>query len=48
MEAAPDAGLEQLAALRGVMESALLPTLASRQGLWATRAGVRGIADHAR
>ena len=35
LEAAPAAGLEQLAALRGVMESELLPALASRQGLWA-------------
>jgi hypothetical protein len=34
--AAPDAGLDQLAALRGVMESVLLPTLATRQGVWAT------------
>ena len=30
----PDAGLTQLAALRGVMES-LLPAIASTQGLWA-------------
>ena len=35
LEAAPDAGLEQLAALRGVMESALLPAIGSRRGLWA-------------
>jgi hypothetical protein len=35
LEAAPDAGLEQLAALRGVMESALLPAVRSRRGLWA-------------
>ena len=35
LEAAPDAGLEQLAALRGVMESALLPAIGSRHGLWA-------------
>lgn len=35
LEAAPAAGLEQLAALRGVMESELLPAIASRQGLWA-------------
>lgn len=35
MEAAPDAGLEQLAALRDVIESALLPALSSRRGLWA-------------
>ena len=35
LDAAPDAGLTQLAALRGVMESALLPAIASRQGLWA-------------
>ena len=35
LDAAPDAGLTQLAALRGVMESVLLPAIASRQGLWA-------------
>ena len=35
LEAAPAAGLEQLAALRGLMESELLPALVSRQGLWA-------------
>jgi hypothetical protein len=35
LEAAPDAGLDQLAALRGVMESALLPALGTRRGLWA-------------
>jgi hypothetical protein len=35
LDAAPDAGLGQLAGLRGVMESALLPAIASRQGLWA-------------
>jgi hypothetical protein len=35
LDAAPDAGLNQLAGLRGVMESMLLPALASRQGLWA-------------
>ena len=35
LEAAPDAGLEQLAALRGVMESALLPAVGARRGLWA-------------
>ena len=35
LEAAPDAGLEQLAALRGVMELALLPAIGSRHGLWA-------------
>lgn len=35
LEAAPDAGLEQLAALRGVMESAMLPAVGSRRGLWA-------------
>jgi len=35
LEAAPQAGLAQLAALRDVMESALLPAIASRQGLWA-------------
>jgi hypothetical protein len=35
LEAAPDAGLEQLAALRTVIESALLPALGSRGGLWA-------------
>ena len=51
LEAAPDAGLEQLAALRGVMESVLLPAVGSRQGLWAigpTFAGskiMRGDAD---
>jgi hypothetical protein len=36
LEAAPDAGLDQLAALRPVMESALLPALTARRGLWAT------------
>ena len=35
LEAAPDAGLEQLAGLRCVMESALLPVVGSREGLWA-------------
>jgi hypothetical protein len=35
LDAAPDAGLQQLAALRGVMESAMLPAIVSRQGLWA-------------
>jgi hypothetical protein len=35
LEAVPDAGLKQLAALRGVMESVLLPAIASRRGLWA-------------
>lgn len=35
LAAAPPAGLDQLAALRTVMESALLPTLDSRPGLWA-------------
>ena len=35
LDAAPDAGLEQLAALRGVMESALLPAVGARHGLWA-------------
>lgn len=35
LEAAPDAGLEQLAALRMVIESALLPAIGSRGGLWA-------------
>jgi hypothetical protein len=35
LEAAPTAGLEQLAALRGVMESELLPAIASRHGVWA-------------
>jgi hypothetical protein len=35
LEAAPDAGLDQLAALRVVMESALLPAAGSRRGLWA-------------
>lgn len=35
LDAAPDAGLEQLAALAGVMESVLRPALASRRGLWA-------------
>jgi len=35
LEAAPDAGLEQLAGLRGVVESALLPAVGSRRGLWA-------------
>jgi hypothetical protein len=35
LEAAPDAGLEQLAGLRQQMESALLPEVGSRRGLWA-------------
>jgi hypothetical protein len=35
LAAAPEAGLEQLAALRTVMESVLLPAVASRDGLWA-------------
>jgi hypothetical protein len=35
LDAAPDAGLDQLAALRGVMESVLLAAIASRRGLWA-------------
>jgi hypothetical protein len=35
LDAAPDAGLKQLAALRDVMESVLLPGISSRQGLWA-------------
>jgi hypothetical protein len=35
LEAAPTAGLEQLVALRGVMESELLPAITSRRGLWA-------------
>ena len=35
LAAAPQAGLGQLAELRTVMESALLPALASRPGLWA-------------
>ena len=35
LEAAPDAGLEQLAALRDVMESVLLPAIKPRHGLWA-------------
>jgi hypothetical protein len=34
LEAAPDAGLEQLAALRGALESVLLPALGARRGLW--------------
>jgi hypothetical protein len=51
LAAAPDAGFEQLAALRVVMESALLPAVAARHGLWAvgpTFAGspiMRGDAD---
>jgi hypothetical protein len=51
LAAVPDAGLQQLAALRVVMESALLPAVALRQGLWAvgpTFAGsqiMRGDAD---
>ena len=51
LDAAPNAGLEQLAALRDVMESVLLPAVNSRQGLWAlgpTFAGseiMRGDAD---
>jgi hypothetical protein len=36
LDAAPDAALELLAALREVMEAVLLPGLASRRGLWAT------------
>jgi hypothetical protein len=35
LAAAPEAGLEQLAALRTVMESGLLPAVAARDGLWA-------------
>jgi hypothetical protein len=35
LDAAPDAGLDQLAALRGVMESVLLAAVSSRRGLWA-------------
>jgi len=35
LDAAPDAGLNQLAALQNVMESALLPAIASREGVWA-------------
>jgi len=35
LAAAPRAGLDQLAALRTVMDSTLLPSLASRPGLWA-------------
>jgi len=35
LAAAPAAGLQQLAALGGVMESALLPHLSGRLGLWA-------------
>jgi hypothetical protein len=35
LDAAPDAGLDQLGALRDVMQSVLLPAIASRQGLWA-------------
>lgn len=35
LDTAPDAGLQQLAALRGVMESVLLADIAARQGLWA-------------
>jgi hypothetical protein len=35
LDAAPAAGLEQLAALRDVTQSMLLPAVASRQGLWA-------------
>jgi hypothetical protein len=35
LQAAPDVGLEQLAALRVVMESALLSAVGSRRGLWA-------------
>jgi len=51
LEAAPGAGLEQLAALQGVMDSVLLPAVNSRHGLWAigpTFAGseiMRGDAD---
>ena len=35
LRAAPEAGLDQLAALRQVMESELLPAIAARTGLWA-------------
>jgi hypothetical protein len=35
LDAVPDAGLEQLAALRDVMEPVLLPAIKSRRGLWA-------------
>ena len=35
LEAAPDAGLQQLAALREVMDLALLPAIGTRSGLWA-------------
>src|SRR5712691_897169 len=35
LESVPDAGLDQLAALRGVMESALLSAVGARPGLWA-------------
>jgi hypothetical protein len=35
LEMAPEAGLEQLVALRRVMESALLPAIGTRAGLWA-------------
>ena len=35
LDTAPDAGLQQLTELRGVMESALLPAIGSRPGLWA-------------
>jgi hypothetical protein len=51
LEVAPSAGLEQMAALRDVMESVLLPEISSRHGLWAigpTFAGseiMRGDAD---
>lgn len=51
LEAVPDAGLEQLAALRDMLESALLPAVDSKNGLWAigpTFAGsqiMRGDAD---
>jgi len=44
LAATPAAGLDQLAALRAVMESALLPSLASRPGLWAAGPTLAGSA----
>jgi len=44
LAAAPQAGLDQLAALRKVMESALLPSLDLRSGLWASGPTLAGSA----
>ena len=48
LEAAPDAGLEQLAALRMVIESALLPAIGPQGRPVGHRASVHRITDHAR